>query len=238
MELLNYSDESDEEEVLAVAAAVTAVAVLVDRRAKAAASRVKEAAASRAKEAAAASRVEEAAAASTEAAVKLPVRKAVSTLNSAWIEDDSEEEVEDKETDNSDEKDSCTIPSSTVTSASAASLLALDVKPKFLKKENPEEFQVKQMVKHSYAESNVKPEEARKVRAPPSKVTTTNPKVNRTATAAAAPNNAALNRKQAADKESAKDKVKRQRLSGQSGIGSDFKEWRSEEFMKQRQQYD
>jgi len=34
------------------------------------------------------------------------------------------------------------------------------------------------------------------------------------------------------------DRVKRQRLSGQSGIGSDFKEWRSEEEMRQRQMYD
>jgi hypothetical protein len=32
--------------------------------------------------------------------------------------------------------------------------------------------------------------------------------------------------------------VKRQRLSGQSGIGSDFREWKSEEAMKQRQYYD
>jgi hypothetical protein len=34
------------------------------------------------------------------------------------------------------------------------------------------------------------------------------------------------------------DRVKRQRLGGQSGIGSDFREWRSEEEMRQRQQYD
>ena len=34
------------------------------------------------------------------------------------------------------------------------------------------------------------------------------------------------------------DRVKRQRLSGQSGVGSDFKEWRSEEEMRQRQMYD
>ena len=41
-----------------------------------------------------------------------------------------------------------------------------------------------------------------------------------------------------AEKDSAKDRVKRQRLNGQSGIGSDFKTWKSEEEMKQRQQYD
>mmetsp|Transcript_29126 Transcript_29126/g.27915 ORF Transcript_29126/g.27915 Transcript_29126/m.27915 type:complete len:197 (-) Transcript_29126:36-626(-) len=40
------------------------------------------------------------------------------------------------------------------------------------------------------------------------------------------------------DKDTAKDRVKRQRLSGQSGIGSDFKTWKSDEEMKQRQQYD
>ena len=40
------------------------------------------------------------------------------------------------------------------------------------------------------------------------------------------------------DKESAKDRVKRQRMAGQSGIGSDFKTWKSEEEMRQRQQYD
>lgn len=40
------------------------------------------------------------------------------------------------------------------------------------------------------------------------------------------------------EKETAKDRVKRQRISGQSGIGADFKTWKSEEEMKQRQQYD
>ncbi len=30
------------------------------------------------------------------------------------------------------------------------------------------------------------------------------------------------------EKETAKDRVKRQRLNGQSGIGSDFREWKSE----------
>ena len=40
------------------------------------------------------------------------------------------------------------------------------------------------------------------------------------------------------EKDSAKDRVKRQRLSGQSGIGADFKTWKSEEEMRQRQQYD
>jgi hypothetical protein len=34
------------------------------------------------------------------------------------------------------------------------------------------------------------------------------------------------------------DRVKRQRTSGQSGIGADFREWRSEEEMRQRQMYD
>jgi hypothetical protein len=40
------------------------------------------------------------------------------------------------------------------------------------------------------------------------------------------------------EKDTAKDRVKRQRLSGQSGIGTDFKTWKSEEEMRQRQQYD
>ena len=40
------------------------------------------------------------------------------------------------------------------------------------------------------------------------------------------------------EKDTAKDRVKRQRLSGQSGIGADFKTWKSEEEMRQRQQYD
>jgi hypothetical protein len=39
-------------------------------------------------------------------------------------------------------------------------------------------------------------------------------------------------------KESAKDRVKRQRLAGQSGIGSDFKTWRTDEEMTLRQQFD
>ena len=34
------------------------------------------------------------------------------------------------------------------------------------------------------------------------------------------------------------DRVKRQRLNGQSGVGSDFREWRSEEEMRQRQMFD
>jgi len=34
------------------------------------------------------------------------------------------------------------------------------------------------------------------------------------------------------------ERVKKQRLAGQSGIGSDFREWRSEEEMRQRQMYD
>ncbi|KAJ1454557.1 hypothetical protein M885DRAFT_521843 [Pelagophyceae sp. CCMP2097] len=37
---------------------------------------------------------------------------------------------------------------------------------------------------------------------------------------------------------SAKDRTKAQRLNGQSGIGENFKVWRSEEEMRQRQQYD
>jgi hypothetical protein len=40
------------------------------------------------------------------------------------------------------------------------------------------------------------------------------------------------------DRDTAKDKVKRQRLGGQSGIGSDFKTWKTDEEMRQRQQYD
>lgn len=37
---------------------------------------------------------------------------------------------------------------------------------------------------------------------------------------------------------SVKDRVKRQRVSGQSGIGADFRTWKSEEEMRQRQLYD
>jgi hypothetical protein len=37
---------------------------------------------------------------------------------------------------------------------------------------------------------------------------------------------------------SAKEKVKRQRVNGQSGIGESFKEWRSEDEMRLRQHYD
>ncbi|CAM9973377.1 unnamed protein product, partial [Hapterophycus canaliculatus] len=40
------------------------------------------------------------------------------------------------------------------------------------------------------------------------------------------------------DKVSAKDKVKGQRLKGQSGIGSDFRVWKSDLEMTMRQQYD
>ena len=39
-------------------------------------------------------------------------------------------------------------------------------------------------------------------------------------------------------KDTVKDKVKRQRLAGQSGIGSDFKVWKSDEEMRIRQQFD
>lgn len=45
-------------------------------------------------------------------------------------------------------------------------------------------------------------------------------------------------KKKEIEKDTAKDRVKRQRLSGQSGIGTDFKTWKSEEEMRQRQQYD
>lgn len=34
------------------------------------------------------------------------------------------------------------------------------------------------------------------------------------------------------------DRVKKQRSSGQSGLGSDFRTWRSEDEMRQRQQFD
>ncbi|CAN0260651.1 unnamed protein product, partial [Ectocarpus sp. 12 AP-2014] len=40
------------------------------------------------------------------------------------------------------------------------------------------------------------------------------------------------------EKTSAKDKVKGQRLKGQSGIGSDFRTWKSDLEMTMRQQYD
>lgn len=38
-------------------------------------------------------------------------------------------------------------------------------------------------------------------------------------------------------REKIKEKMKRQRLSGQSGIGEDFRRWRSDEEMVMRQQY-
>ena len=38
-------------------------------------------------------------------------------------------------------------------------------------------------------------------------------------------------------REKIKEKMKRQRLNGQSGIGEDFRRWRSEEEMVMRQQY-
>jgi hypothetical protein len=40
------------------------------------------------------------------------------------------------------------------------------------------------------------------------------------------------------EKLSFKDRTKRQRLAGQSGIGEDFRSWRTDEEMKERQQYD
>jgi hypothetical protein len=46
------------------------------------------------------------------------------------------------------------------------------------------------------------------------------------------------NRKTVRDKETAKERVKKQRLTGQSGIGDDFRSWRSEEEMRNRQQFD
>lgn len=36
----------------------------------------------------------------------------------------------------------------------------------------------------------------------------------------------------------AKERVKKQRLSGQSGLGSDFRTWRSDQEMTMRQQFD
>lgn len=44
--------------------------------------------------------------------------------------------------------------------------------------------------------------------------------------------------KPAAPRVSAKERVKQQRLAGQSGIGSDFRVWRSDDEMAQRQQFD
>ncbi len=39
-------------------------------------------------------------------------------------------------------------------------------------------------------------------------------------------------------REGYKDRVKRQRLAGQSGIGEDFRSWRTDEEMRLRQQFD
>ena len=42
----------------------------------------------------------------------------------------------------------------------------------------------------------------------------------------------------AGERVNAKDRVKHQRLNGQAGVGEDFRVWRSEEEMRQRQQFD
>ncbi|EQC34574.1 hypothetical protein SDRG_07899 [Saprolegnia diclina VS20] len=52
------------------------------------------------------------------------------------------------------------------------------------------------------------------------------------------PATAAPSKRKADDKPSGKDRVKAQRLKGQSGIGSDFRGWKSETEMQLRQQYD
>lgn len=44
--------------------------------------------------------------------------------------------------------------------------------------------------------------------------------------------------KEKTEKMTAKDRVKRQRMKGQAGIGDDFRVWRSEQEMAMRQQYD
>lgn len=58
------------------------------------------------------------------------------------------------------------------------------------------------------------------------------------ATAAAAAAAAVSKSAPKKDKVSAKDRVKHQRMNGQSGVGEDFRVWRSEEEMVLRQQYD
>jgi hypothetical protein len=59
----------------------------------------------------------------------------------------------------------------------------------------------------------------------------------KTAAAASSTASSGSNRKTARDKETAKERVKKQRLTGQSGIGDDFRSWRSEEEMRNRQQF-
>jgi hypothetical protein len=49
---------------------------------------------------------------------------------------------------------------------------------------------------------------------------------------------AAQQQAQAQGSTTVKERIKNQRLSGQSGIGSDFREWRSEDEMRMRQHYD
>lgn len=178
----------------------------------------------------------------------------VPVIPSQWIEDSDDSDENDEEKNNSEDvKTSSTQnPLNMITTASAASLLASDHTPNFLTKEDPESFQVPKMVNHSYSLVNneKKYDEPTTSAAPKNKLTSVRP-IKPSATSVAEGSTAKVsankgansrdlgrNNKQAADKETAKDRVKRQRLSGQSGIGSDFKEWRSEEFMKQRQQYD
>ena len=52
------------------------------------------------------------------------------------------------------------------------------------------------------------------------------------------PTRAAQAKKNEKPRINAKEKVKNQRLCGQSGIGDDFKVWKSDEEMRMRQQFD
>lgn len=139
---------------------------------------------------------------------------------------------------------------STHKNVSVLELLSSSQKPSFLSKpSNQQKFQIKPVVLNDY---NVKPKASLMEQPTPQEISKgnlmTKEQFEEIAKSKAvsdmmreAEESLPLNAKVTAvkrDKETAKDRVKRQRLSGQSGIGEDFKVWKSDEEMRQRQQYD
>ncbi|KAJ1432516.1 hypothetical protein B484DRAFT_429868, partial [Ochromonadaceae sp. CCMP2298] len=157
-----------------------------------------------------------------------PVLAVLSKWTQAESDSDEESDTVEKAPTFSDEKEK---------PVSAADLLNSFSAPKFLSTVTGEGFSVKPMATNRFdkidSERNAPKTAPHKPHSAPVKAQAPAPSAHTSATLATS--------KKAPDSEkidSAKDRVKRQRLNGQSGIGTDFKSWKSEEEMRQRQMYD
>ena len=154
---------------------------------------------------------------------ELTTNKAIVAVKGIWTEDSDEDEDEGKQVGSSSQSapSSSSLPKADDLFASVSSTFAPIAKAKTLATFS-REIEITEPVKPAETK-----EMKVAVAAPPPP-----PVIEKRS-------NAAMTGKERdKDKETAKDRVKRQRMAGQSGIGSDFKTWKSEEEMRQRQQYD